>query len=695
MNTRNRRTYWLSPGIISRWGIVGLLACAPLTLSAQTEGRSLDETMRHLGDSEITDWPGIAPQPEGTRLKLEFEGSTNAGPVTLKLRHRDVDGRWEVRVNEQTVAELRRGRVEMDHYYELPAGILRDGMNVLEVVPDNPTDDIAIGRIMLHGVPRRTVLNLRTLTVRVTDADSGAALPARVVIETIDGTLPQLYADNAERLAVREGLLYIHGTARLELPAGRYRIAATRGMEWSRDEQPLDLSTDDGTVELTLRREVDTPGFIAADTHLHTYSLSGHGDATVEERVLSLAGEGVELAVATDHNHHTDYRPYQEKLALNEFFTPVTGNEVTTSLGHFNAFPLPPDGEVPDHKQADWVKLVEDIRMKGAKVVILNHPRWPNLKQSPLEVLGLNRATGDRGSGMAFPFDAMELVNSTVDTPDPFYLFTDWFGLLNAGEKISAVGSSDSHTVGDPVGQGRTYLPSSTDLPSELNVDELCDHLLQGRAAISLGIFATVRVDERYTSGDLVPIEEGKVNVRLRVASAGWIRPRRALVFLNGMQVAEQDVPAEDGQPTNATLTFILPVRGVDSHLVCVVLGDPVKHAGWKTLNDYTLAATNPVFLDVNRDGSYTSPRDSARRILASVGGDVDALINTLEVVPPPIGVQMLALGHSQVSGVNLVRLNEGIQRLAEFHAPFALYWKHYEAERAAAAAKTESSPAR
>jgi hypothetical protein len=495
-------------------------------------------------------------------------------------------------------------------------------------------------------------------------------------------------------VAVREGLLYVHGAARLELPAGRYRIAATRGMEWSRDERPLDLSAD-ATVALALRREVDTPGFIAADTHLHTYTLSGHGDATVEERVLSLAGEGVELAVATDHNHHTDYRPYQEKLALNEFFTPVTGNEVTTSLGHFNAFPMPPAGEVPDHKQADWVKLVDDIRMKGAKVVILNHPRWPNLKQSPLEVLGLNRATGDRGSGMAFPFDAMELVNSTVDTPDPLYLFTDWFGLLNAGEKISAVGSSDSHTVGDPVGQGRTYLPSSTDVPSELNVDELCDHLLKGRAAISLGIFASVQVEERYTSGDLVPIDEGQVNVRLRVASAGWIRPRRALVFLNGMQVAEQDVPAEDGRPTNATLSFRLPVRGVDGHLVCVVLGDPVKHAGWKTLNDYTLAATNPVFLDVNRDGSYTSPRDSARRILASVGGDVDALINTLEVVPPPIGVQMLALGHARVAGVDLVRLNEGIQRLAEFHAPFALYWKHYEAERAAAAAKTESSPAR
>ena len=67
----------------------------------------------------------------------------------------------------------------------------------------------------------------------------------------------------------------------------------------------------------------------------------------------------------------------------------------------------------------------------------------------------------------------MELVNATVRASDAMYNFIDWFALLNHGEKITAVGSSDSHTVGDPVGQGRTYLVSSTDDPGAIDVDEV------------------------------------------------------------------------------------------------------------------------------------------------------------------------------------------------------------------------------
>ena len=45
------------------------------------------------------------------------------------------------------------------------------------------------------------------------------------------------------------------------------------------------------------------------DTHIHTLELSGHGDASVVERALTLAGEGIELAIATEHNRVADYSP--------------------------------------------------------------------------------------------------------------------------------------------------------------------------------------------------------------------------------------------------------------------------------------------------------------------------------------------------------------------------------------------------
>src|SRR5947208_15026550 len=87
-------------------------------------------------------------------------------------------------------------------------------------------------------------------------------------------------------------------------------------------------------ITLPIAHEVDTPGFVAADTHSHTYTFSGHGDAGVDERVITLAGEGIELPIAADHNHFTEYQPRQEALGASQFFASVVGDEVTTGNGH-------------------------------------------------------------------------------------------------------------------------------------------------------------------------------------------------------------------------------------------------------------------------------------------------------------------------------------------------------------------------
>src|SRR5262249_36167200 len=151
------------------------------------------------------------------------------------------------------------------------------------------------------------------------------------------GLLAPPYHAESPRTAVRPGVVYTLGDAtRIELEPGRYRVYATRGMEWGMDSAAVEVFPGQSkSVALSLAREVDTRGFIAADTHLHTLTFSGHGDSSVAERLVTLAGEGVEFAVATDHNHNTDYRPLQREMALSEYFYSVTGNEVTTQVGHF------------------------------------------------------------------------------------------------------------------------------------------------------------------------------------------------------------------------------------------------------------------------------------------------------------------------------------------------------------------------
>src|SRR6187399_2238029 len=127
------------------------------------------------------------------------------------------------------------------------------------------------------------------------------------------------------------------GSARFGLSAGRYTILAGRGFEYSLAQAEVTTQAGEtSTVSLKIRREVPTEGYVACDTHIHTLTHSGHGDATIEERMITLAGEGIELPIATDHNRHIDQRPFANTSCVEKYFTPVIGNEVTTPVGHFN-----------------------------------------------------------------------------------------------------------------------------------------------------------------------------------------------------------------------------------------------------------------------------------------------------------------------------------------------------------------------
>lgn len=606
----------------------------------------LDAGFHHLGDDEAPEWPEASLLPEGQRYDLSFEPRSSSGEKILILTQRDVNNRWVIRINGVEVGVLKVAKAQETHYYPVETGILVEGENQLSIVGDVPTDDITLGDVRLIHEGFREHFDLQRIEVRVIDADTGRGVPARVTVTDVAGELvPIFYAERPET-AVRRGIVYTsEGELTFEVAAGEYRIHATRGMEWSMDSARV--SAQEGAtpqVDLSIRREVDTTGWVACDTHIHTLTHSGHGDSSVEERLVTLAGEGVELAIATDHNHNTDYRPLQESMQLTEYFTVVTGNEVTTSNGHFNAFPLDPDDEVPPYDVEDWVELVEGIRAKGAQVVILNHPRWPDLDSGPYGVFGLDRFTGERASGTPFTFDAMELVNSTEELPDPHYLLRDWFALLARGETIKAVGSSDSHTVGDPVGQGRTYVKSSQDDPALIDVDEACRSFLKGEISVSQGIFVDAVVNDRYGLGSLVTHPEEVVTISLRVAAPSWIRPEKATVFFNGVVVAEAAVPTRAGEPTDIRLRLHAPRPAFDAHVVCLVTGPGVDGPWWPTLNPYTMGATNPIYLDVDGNGVYDSPRASAMALLEAVGTEPARLREALVDCDEAVAVQALDL---------------------------------------------------
>ena len=653
--------------------LVALVFCTLITGHAQN-GVVIHAPMYHLGDTKITDWPGIAEQPQSSRLDFKFQASANPNEVVLAVKHRDVDDFWFIEINGRSAGHLKFRRALNTYFYPVPSGVLRDGENELSILPTDKRDDIAIGEFQLINQPLNEFLSLGSVELEITDAKSRRLIPVRIGLARTNETLVEVYyADKDNTTAVRTGIIYARGRASFQAPAGDYLLYVNRGMEYSRVRRMISIKK--GTTQklkLELKQEVDTKGYIASDTHIHTYEISGHGDATLDERVLTIAGEGVELAIATDHNHHADYIPHQTKLGLNHHFRSVTGNEVTTANGHFNAFPMQVGSALPNHKETNWVMLVNDIRSKGAEVVILNHPRWPDIARGPFGVFGLNRGSGERANGPEFTFDAMELANATAPLKDPLYLFHDWFALLNYGERIWAVGSSDTHTVGDPVGQGRTYVQSKSDDPMKINLKEIYQNFREGRTSISQGIFTEIWVNGNQALGRTIRTRGESLRVELRVASASWIRPRTAHIFLNGGQVASMEVPRQEGSKVDARLRFDIPNPEYDAHLVAVVVGDPIKEAGWRTEAGFTLGASNPCLIDVDGNG-YKSPRETARQLKKQLGNISLADLGKVTAADPGLGVQLYSL----LEGPRQQMFEDFLIATAATNSQFALYLKH------------------
>ena len=89
----------------------------------------------------------------------------------------------------------------------------------------------------------------------------------------------------------------LDGEVKTALPAGRYRVSATKGIEWSIDSEVIEIvSGHTRSIELAPRHVVPTPGLVGCDLHVHARP-SFDSPVTPEDRVLSLVSAGVDFAV--------------------------------------------------------------------------------------------------------------------------------------------------------------------------------------------------------------------------------------------------------------------------------------------------------------------------------------------------------------------------------------------------------------
>jgi hypothetical protein len=559
-----------------------------------------DPDFHHLRNAEPREWSHYPEEAESARLVSSFDVEKPESFRILTFRQEGTKQTWTISLNGQQLGRLPRDHNHLEHAIALPEGLLKAEENelIVETNSEKP-DDIQIGDFALHretlnlvsperaadlekkrGYPR-ALPNLG-FRVRLSAKASGEAVPCRfTIVDTETGALALIGAESDDRLAVREGVVYsIDGEATVLLEGGRtYEVTCGRGFEYSIDQQKLGAGKEgeEASLEFSLKREVETPGWVACDPHLHTFEFDRHGDCDLTERLISCAGEGIELAISTGHDKHISYDEESSRIGVDKWMTSVTGCEVTTSLGHFNTFPNQTSAKPVEHKLRTWPRIFSDIfATPDVRVCILNHGRDVHRNFTPLAPENFDVGKGTFTQDRELKANAMELINSGAQQTDPMQLVHDWFALLRSGHKIAGIGSSDSHTVNFAIpGQARTYLLADDRVLGKIDAEKATDSLLAGKGAVSFGLLC------------LLKIKDGSAYVS--VLGPGWTSVSEVVIYRNGEAVRTIKTLGENRSGLKEEATFSLEeLQAKPRDFLCAVATGPgIEESWWRMMPPY------------------------------------------------------------------------------------------------------------
>ncbi len=402
------------------------------------------------------------------------------------------------------------------------------------------------------------------LVVRVRDADGDSPLIARIAVRGIEGTLDPSFGPDYRASGAGPLVDVRSGEAITPLPSGRYRVSATRGIEWSIDAKDVTVEPGSRTaVELRPRHVVPTPGEIGCDLHVHARP-SFDSPVLPEDRVLSLVAAGIDFAVPTEHNLVGDYGPAVEIHDLSSQFSWVPGVEVTTytpRFGHFGVFPVPVDGGVPPYRRTTPAALFAAARRDPKRVVQVNHPRLAK-DIGYFEVAGFDPKEPRTLSKVRLDFDSLE-VYSGFDVQVPSRVdevLADYYALLATGRRFVATGSSDAHRIQyNWAGYPRTMIRVDEALARETPT-AVVDSLKHGRATVTSGPIVALEVGVAGAAPELPGGElsrQGRpVVAHVVVRAAPWIDVTEVTLVADGEVVGRAVVesrPSKTG-PEPGTL---------------------------------------------------------------------------------------------------------------------------------------------
>jgi hypothetical protein len=441
-------------------------------------------------------------------------------------------------------------------------------------------DDVATGTVGAGAGPVALALPAAG-AIHVTATEGAVQVPVRVqVLPAATGQpVPEVPAGFGEA-AYASGRLHteyaVTGDVTLAVPPGSWEVIVSRGYEYELVRQTVDVAAGATvTVEAQMDRSVATPNVQCGDFHVHTWRSNDSGDDALT-KVAQAVADGVELPVRSDHEWVADFSQEITQLGVEPFAAGIGSIELTSFevWGHMGVFPLTPDPAAVNAGAPRWQAFPTadrpDVAMKTlsppsvfdavrarpeAPVVIINHPRGG---ANYFDYVGFDPATGLASSAADWDtrFTLVEVFNDSGWLQNRSRNVADWLGLLRAGRKVFAVGSSDSHgLVSSPVGYPRTCITLGTDDPRRVTPSGVRDQLAAGHAAVSGGIYVTAKLGQAVP-GDTTTGAGSPQQVDVTVQAASWIDVTSLEVIVDGQTVDTIPIMPGDADPANPAVRW-------------------------------------------------------------------------------------------------------------------------------------------
>ncbi len=509
------------------------------------------------------------------------------------------------------------------------------------------------------------VAKASTVKVAIKDA-GGRPSPGKVQFIGVDGTKTPNFGTDYRAHGGNHQYQTHDGQVTQQVPPGKYLLRVSRGSEYDVVEEHITVAKGQTvSVDATLNRTVDTTGWISTDYHAHS-TPSGDNYCNTTDRVINLAAEQIEFAPTTEHQRIYDWAPHIKRLGLSGQIKTVPGIELTGSGQHFNSFPITPDPLSQNGGAPLWTY---DPRINA---IVLRNWGTPSLTPGgsrfdtsanarvPVEPFGGGpdrwvQANHPNVGGVFFDrnedgvrdggfvgfeklIDAAEVWSEEILHLSPIYgrrsganRTFGWLQMLNQGRHVWCVAVSDAHRIfGNGVGGWRTYVPSSTDNPPDIDHLEIIRNSKAGRMMITNGPFLKVTTADGLPIGSTI-VSEGFVDLKVQVQTPNWLEIDRVQVLVSGRQPEQYNFrkSVNPGMFQDGTVNFDETIRVMlqrDEHLIVVAIGEKSNiEQGWG-LNPYgrmhPVAYTNPIYVDVDHNGFQANGDTLGHPLMTSPRGD-------------------------------------------------------------------------